>query len=425
MSVWHLVFREIGHRKLNFLLGLISVTVAVAVVVGAMAVLRAGEIHTAEVLENRQLEVREAGIKLEDAMRKITKGLGFNILIIPEDQDLNQMHIDGAVSKAMPEEYVTRLASSQIVAVNHLLPCVMKKMVWPEQKVPIVLYGTRGEVPLMHADPKKPLLDAVPPGRMIVGHELARQLDLGPGAKVTLLGKSLEVIKTHEQRGTIDDSTVWLNLGEAQEMLGMENLIHAILALKCQCVGNQLSRIRAEIQGILPGTQVIERGPPALARAEARNKAKETAQSSLARDTASRIRIQSQREDLTAVLVPLILCACAIWIGFLALVNVRQRREEIGILRAIGYRASQILVIFLGKALLIGLSGAMSGYLVGFMVGVQGGDLAGAGDAVARLFDPGILVQALVLAPFLSALGTWLPALLAAGQDPAVVLQEG
>ena len=74
MSIWRLVFREIRHRKLNFLLGLISVTSAVAALVGAMMVLRAGEMHTSEVLEVRQAEVRQAGSRLEDGMRKSIPG---------------------------------------------------------------------------------------------------------------------------------------------------------------------------------------------------------------------------------------------------------------------------------------------------------------------------------------------------------------
>lgn len=425
MNLWRLIFREIGHRNLNFFLGLISVTVAIGGLVGAITVLRGGEIHTAKVLAEKENEVKEAGAALEDSMRKIMKGLGFNILIVPKDQDLAQMHLDGAISKTMPEEYVTRLSQSKIVTVNHLLPNIMKRMEWPERKVPIVLYGTRGEVPIMHADPKKPLLDAVPRGKIIVGYHLALQQKLTEGTKVTLMGKEFEVVKTHEERGSIDDSTVWINLREAQEMLGMENLINAILALECKCVGDRISQIRAEIGKILPGTQVIERGAPALARAEAREKAKEMAESSLENEKKNRTVIQQQRESMAGVLVPIVLCGCAIWIGFLALTNARQRSQEVGILRAIGYRSSQIMFIFLGKALLTGLVGAIAGYGLGFLIGGVAGDLGGADGRFGILFDPRVLVTALVLAPLLSGIGTWIPALLAARRDPAVVLQEG
>lgn len=424
MNVWRLILCEIGHRKLNFLLALLSVAVAVGCLIGAMTLLRAGEIRTAEILAQRQTEVKKAGAELEDAMRKISLGLGFNILILPQDQDLNELHVEGTLSKTMPEDYVHRLANSKIVTVNHLLPSLMKKLTWPEQKLPIILYGTRGEVPIGHADPKKPLLDAVPPGKMIIGDQVHRKLSLKVGDQTTLLGREFSVIKAHAERGTVDDSTVWINLKEAQQLLGAENLIHAILALECHCAGERLAAIRKEISAILPGTQVIERGPPALARAEARNKAKETADSALAREQANRAQLQQQRERFAAVLAPVVLAGCAVWIGFLAFGNVRQRSQEIGILRAIGYRSTQILAIFLGKALFIGLAGAALGYAAGLWVGIRWGDLAATADAFTRLFDSRLLVLAVVLAPFLSGLATWIPAILAARQDPAVVLQE-
>ena len=42
MTVWRLVIREICHRKLSFLMGVISVTTAVACLIGAQALLRLG-----------------------------------------------------------------------------------------------------------------------------------------------------------------------------------------------------------------------------------------------------------------------------------------------------------------------------------------------------------------------------------------------
>lgn len=424
MTVWRLILSEIGHRKLNFLLALLSVAVAVGCLIGAMTLLRAGEIRTAEILSQRQAEVKKAGAELEDAMRKIALGLGFNIMILPQDQDLNELHVEGTLSKTMPEDYVHRLAKSKIVTVNHLLPSVMKKLTWPEKNLPVILYGTRGEVPIAHADPKKPLLDTVPPGKMIIGDQVRRKLNLKVGDKVTLLGREFVVLKAHAERGTVDDSTVWINLHEAQQLLHLENLVNAILALECHCAGDRLAAVRKEISEILPGTQVIERGAPALARAEARNKAKEAAESALTREKSGRAQLQAQRERFAAVLVPVVLAGCAIWIGFLAFGNVRQRSQEIGILRAIGYRSTQILAIFLGKALFIGLAGAALGYAAGLFVGIHWGDLATAADVVKQLLDTRLLALAVVLAPFLSGIATWIPAILAARQDPAVVLQE-
>jgi hypothetical protein len=424
MNVWHLIVREAIHRRGNFVSGFLSVTVAVGFLMGTLVLLRFDQLQTEVLLEQRREEVSQAGADLEDAMRKITKGLGFNVIILPDRQDLAELHLEGSLSQSMPEEYATRLAQSKIVTVNHLLPTVIKKMTWPERNIPVVLYGTRGEVPIMHADPKKPLLDAVPPGSMIAGFEIGRQLDLQPDHQVTFMNRPFSIVKVHEQRGTADDNTLWINLAQAQEMLGMQNLIHAIQALECQCAGDRISQIRQEIQGILPGTQVIERGPPALARAEARQKAKDTAEMALEQEQADRLRLRQQREQWAGWLVPLILAGSALWIAFLTLANVRQRQPEIGILRAMGYRARQILSLVLGRSVLIGALGALAG--LGLSLGLGGWLLNGLDPASHTTFrdvwQTEWILLAFGLAVGLSLLASWVPAFLATRQDPAVIL---
>lgn len=428
MNPLTLVLCEIRHRWISFLLTCLCVAIAVAAFVASLTLLRADEIRTTELLTDRQKEIEAAGAALEDSMRKITKGLGFNILVLPEDQDLGQLHADGTPNTTMPEDFVEKLANSDIVTINHLLPIVSRKIEWEEYDRSVIVTGTRGEVPLMHRALKKPLQDAVPRGTMIVGSELARapQGDapqIKPGSKVKLLGREFEVTKIHEERGTVDDITLWINLEEAQEMLGMQNLVNAILALECNCATeDRVAEIREDIAGILPGTQVIERGPPALARAEARNKAKETAEDNLASVQAHRESVHQQRTRLAGVLVPAIVIFAASWIALLTMLNVRQRRDEIGILRAIGLASGQILSVLLAKSVVAGVLGGLLGIVVGFGAGVSFGDLSGTAGAATRLWATGPAIAALITAPILSIVAGWIPALLAAKTDPATIL---
>jgi hypothetical protein len=424
MNIWHLILREIRHRQLNTLLGAVAIAVATACLVGALVLLKADALATETVLAEKQAAVEEAGAALNDAMRKITKGLGFNVVILPKDQDLQEMHVSGQISKTMPEEYVDRLANSNIVTVNHLLPTVTQKLNWPEMNdLPIVLYGTRGEVPIAHRDPKKPLLDAVPEGSMIIGFQIAQKLGLEVEDEVQLLGRPFKVIKAHGERGSVDDTTVWINLREAQEMLDMENLIHAIQALECHCAGDRISQIRQEITAILPGTQAIERGVPALARAEARDKAKISAEQSLAREKENRSELRSQREQFAALLVPLTTVGSALFMGLMTFTNVRQRRQEMAIFTAIGLRARQVLAVFLGKALCTGLLGAVFGLVIGAAIGQALSEDAGASGWFSLLNGPTVGL-AVGLAVGVALIGSWLPALMASRQDAAEVLQQ-
>ncbi|NQE04844.1 hypothetical protein C5S32_03140 [ANME-1 cluster archaeon GoMg1] len=60
---------------------------------------------------------------------------------------------------------------------------------------------------------------------------------------------------------------------------------------------------------------------------------------------------------------------------------------------------------------------------MGFVVAVAFSPATGS-QAMISLFDARILVMALVTAPVISLLASWVPALIAARQDPADILRE-
>ena len=270
-----LTLREISHRRGNFLLGALAVGVAVTSFAATLVRLRAFDAATEDQL--REFDQRTAAemATLEDEIRRSMKGLGFNIFIFPAGQDLDEVYAEGYASKTMPEAYVERLAASEVVKINHLLPSLTQKVMWPEQRRTILLIGTRGEVPIGEGPVKKPLIDPVAAGRAVLGYELHHSLGLRPGDGITLMGQTFTIDRPHSQRGSADDITIWLNLAEAQQLLSKPEEINAILALECNCASvDRIAEVRAEIQNILPDTVVIEKESTALARAEARNTAK-------------------------------------------------------------------------------------------------------------------------------------------------------
>ncbi|MGD0090603.1 MAG: FtsX-like permease family protein [Planctomycetota bacterium] len=423
MQVVHLILREILYRKLNFALGLLSAVAAAGSLVAALTVLQAHDRRTEALVAARETETRERLGKLEEDYRRITVKMGFNLLILPKDQNLNDLYADDYASKYMPEEYAERLAKAHLATINHLMPSLQQKLKWPEQERTVILIGVRGEV-LVRGAGQQPILEAVPPGELVAGFELHRSLKLSVGQKVKLLGREFTVAKLHPERGTKDDISLWINLGEAQELLDKKSLINALLALECHCAAQQLPAIRAEVGRILPDTQAIEFATQALARAEARNRAQAEAEQALEQEKQGRARLRHEREAFAAVLVPLVVVAAALWIGFLAFLNVRERRSEIGILCALGVRSAQILAIFLGKAVLLGLLGAALGYLAGALSGWRLQE-APPVLTLGEVFNTTLLLQVLVFAPAVTALASWLPAFWAAQQDPAEILREG
>jgi hypothetical protein len=442
-----MVAREIRHNLVGFTVAALSVLLASAGLVtelGLLArhdrntevVLAAARLRTAMRVRVLRADVQRQAAALDDEVRKIMKGLGFNVLILPKNQDLTDFYAAGYASRFMPEGHVEKLASSRVVTVRHLLPILEQKAKWPERdNRTILVVGTRGEVPVAHKKPKAPILDRVAPGDVVMGFELWNGLGLKAGDAVRLLGRAFTVRLCHPERGTKDDITVWLNLAVAQEVLGLQGKINAILALQCRCAWADLAKVRAEIGKILPDTQVKEFRTRALARAEARERVKtrgeETVrraaregQEALAQQQAARAALRRQMEHLAAMTVPVMILGACGWVGFLSYLNVRRRRGEIAILRAIGVGSGAISRMILLRSVGLGLLGAAAGYPLGLWAAGQLAEEIVAGTAEPFGFQPLVFAAVVAGGVAVSALAAWPPAMSAAREDPARVLQR-
>jgi ABC-type antimicrobial peptide transport system permease subunit len=122
--------------------------------------------------------------------------------------------------------------------------------------------------------------------------------------------------------------------------------------------------------------------------------------------------------------VPILLLVTAAWVGTLAYLNVRARREEIGLLRAVGVRSGRIAGLFLGKAALFGLLGAALGFALGTAVALGYGP--GLFELTAKKLRPSwpLLPWCLAVAPLMAVLASALPALVAVSMDPAEALRQ-
>ena len=427
MTIWNLLIREILHRKMSFALAVLSVMVASGSLIGSVILLRIHDIHTGRLLEQKQADLEQRMAQLKDDTRKAMLKLGFNIVILPKDQNLSDWYADDYASKYMPEDYVHKLADSGIVTVRHFLPSLQQKIEWPEYKRTIILVGTRGEVPNLHKNPLKPLVQPVPPGTISLGYELHRSLEMKVGDTVELMGRQFEVHACHKVRGNKDDITAWIFLAEAQEMLDKKGKINAILALECLCTTDAVPKIREEIAGILDDTQVIERGSRAIARAEARTKVGEQARVAIEKEKIARENLRTVRERLASILTPVVVTACAVWIAVLGFTNVRARREEIGILRAIGVRSRHVMVMFVSRHVLLGVLGGALGFVAGVLAAVYFG-AAHEGTQI-RMIDMDLSWAGLILASVggaaaLAVIAGWIPTMIATRQDPADVLRN-
>lgn len=427
MNIFHVAVKELIHRKISFVLGVIAVAIASASLIGAITVLNIHDIQTEHILNKADKEAQKTMAKLKDEMRRATLKLSFNLLILPKEQKLNDFYANDYASQYMPEEYVTKLASSGTVIVRHFLPSLRQKLEWPEIKRKIILVGTRGEVPNIFKHPKKPILQSVPQGTIVLGHELHQSLGMKVNDKIKLLGREFIVHRCHKERGNKDDITAWIFLRDAQELLNKHGKINSILALECLCATQSGKTVREVIKKVLPDTKVVEMGTNMLARQESRLKVGREAKAKIARARKARDLMRKKRELFMALFIPLIMTSCILWLGYLAFRNVQVRKHEIATLRAIGVGTLKILGLMMFKALAIGAMGGPTGFLVGLALGVQAGNsletVTGITPTMKDLFEPSLLGLALIVSVICTILATWIPAVLASRRDPAVVLK--
>jgi len=448
MNMLQLLKAEILHRKLNFVFSFIAVVTAATLFVAGPTILRGYQRDSDKRLTEMQQEtdqtlgeMEEKAVKdlahLDKRTKRIMRDLGFNLRIVHKNTDLTQLFAK-FVSFDMPESYVDKLAGSpEITKIVHLV-ATLKQMVEVDGQSRL-LVGFAPESTQSHIEQKSPMGFQIKPGTVYLGNVAAKKEQgmYQVGDKITVLDNEFSVARVLPLDGSENDVAIAMHLEDAQRVLNKPDLISEIVALGCKCkTVNRIEEITAQLETVLPDTQVIELRMQAIAREDQRKLVtkyndqqmedyKDTRKKIVDEETAGKATMLNVLEGVTNYVIPLIVLVCVIWIGLLAWSNVRERRAEIGLLRALGRNTSHIIVLFLGKAVLIGVLGGIIGCAVGAGLASQ---LAGTalfdGSLVNFRPDTGILLATVLGAPLLAAMASYLPTLLAIRQDPAVVLMD-
>lgn len=377
LTVPRMVLREIQQSKWSTLLSFSVVVLATALLAIMIAV----------------------GKSSVDATRVQMKDMGFNLLITPPDADPAQYQALNFDGPDMPESHVEKLAGSTVLA-QHFVGKYQKTIQVGGKTV--VLTGLRGE--LSRNDSFKtpmPTAYEVPPGTVFAGAAAARALNLEPGGTIDILGKSFEVGSVIEPKGAIpEDIRLFAHLTEVQALLGVEGRVNAIDALACNCPVDTvdiLGSLEESIRTVLPGVGVQPYREILLARHEQRH--------------------MVQRLQLATVAIVITGAATAIW--GLTYFNVRNRRPEIGVFRALGISGGRIASLFIAKIVLYGLAGGIAGCALGYL-------LAPAVIVTERIAMPGFasLVVIAAATPVVAVIFGLPPVVAGLLQDPVDVLRE-
>jgi ABC-type lipoprotein release transport system permease subunit len=380
MSTLALIFKEIRHRKLNFLVSVLAVVAAVAFFTS---------FFTAAQASNRETT-------------RLMRDMGFNLRIIPAQTDMNKFWITGFSDHTMPQDYANTIASHRGLSYNHLVATLQQRISW--QGLDVLLTGLAPEV-CPPGQEKSPMVFEITPGTVYVGYEPAQFLQLKKGDTVDINGKLLTVAAALSETGTVDDIRIQCHLRDAQDILNLPGQINEIKAIDCLCLApsaDPLQMLRQELATLLPGAKVVQIKAVAQAR--------------------SSQRLMVSR--VFGVITPFVVIVCGVWIAVLAMINVRDRQQEVGIMRSLGYGSGTIASLFLGKSIVVGLLGAAAGFVAGTALAVSFGPAIF--KITAKAINPhfALLFWSLVVAPAFAALCSFIPATLAATQDPADTLRE-
>jgi len=459
MSTLKLLLAEIRYRKVNFALSVFAITAAVALFVAGPILVdgygretRTELVRLEERVAESQARVSESErqadaelTQLEDDTRKIMLGMGFNLSIVHRDTDMIDFLQTGLPTEDLPLEFIHRLAADPTLSlITHLVATIRAEIDWERRKVR--LDGYLPETTQSHMRRRAPMGYDVEPGTVFLGYHLIQGRKVGE--TVDVMGKPFRIARLLTEQGSRQDSTITMHLSDAQTLLDKRDppRINQILALECRCAAADLPKIRKQLADRLPETHVVRDMSRAVARANQRAMVAEKharivaqqredlreREADLAATAARRARMQENMETLSAVMTTLVVLASAVWVGLLALVNVRERVAEIGVLRALGRSSVRIAALFLGKAVLLGAVGAVAGFFlgtgIGFFLGTETTRYLGFSPlytaATHFTFPCQMLAFALIGAPVLSAAASYLPTLSAITQDPAVVLRD-
>lgn len=363
----------------------------------------------------------------EKAVSKELDALGANVLILPPGTSLVDYYSADLHAGEIPEEYVTLLTTSSLEGLDNLSPKLsipttlnntqvtltgilpknefQSKAAWQGAGIfsrPKSCGNVEDIFGLAKQEPKETLtrkrvIETLAADEALVGHDLAKHLGIVEGQEIALLDTPFKVSAVLPQTGTIDDSRIFAHLHTVQDLTGKEGLVNAIEVVGC-C--EQISKgLVAKITTLIPDAEII----------------------TISQIVDTQIRTNQLMRNLSTLFLVIIVFIGGASISNDMYNNVYERRKEIGTLIALGTKSSTVLKIFLLKAVILGILGGVSGYLLGTLMAIILGPVI-AGVPVLPI--PSLLIGAIVLSTLLAVVASYLPARKATQVDPCTVLQE-
>jgi len=245
------------------------------------------------------------------------------------------------------------------------------------------------------------------------GNKFTRGLEVGN--RITIAGNSYEVVGILERKGSfVIDETVLMHEDEMRTIFNRDDELDMIAAQVSSI--NDIPQVRDNIIRVLQR----ERG----VRAGSEDFTVETAAS----------RVESLDSILSAVNIFIIaLASISIVVGGIGIANtmftsVLERTNQIGVMKAVGARNSDIFYLFIIESGFLGLVGGIVGVTIGVTFAYAGAYAASTAlgvDIFRASIGPELVIGAMVGAFVIGAISGMLPALRASRLVPVDALRYG
>jgi len=237
-------------------------------------------------------------------------------------------------------------------------------------------------------------------GETMIGADAAAALRRGVGDRLEVGGEPLDVVGVLSANGTIDDQAVFVDLALAQRVLAKPDAV-SLIEVSALCRACPIEEIVAQIGAVLPHARVAP----------------------IRQAVAAREKAVLQFERFAWVIGALVLIVGALVVTTTMMAAVTERTQEIGILRAVGFRREHVARIVLLETMAVTIAGGTAGWLAGTGAArVLGPVLAQLSEPVAA--DPRLAAAAVGAALLLGLAGGAYPARRAARMEPAEALRH-
>jgi len=278
------------------------------------------------------------------SMQLIMKNMGHNLLILPKEADPVSTYLCTDTQVVFPESFCDRMSARLELAARYYAAVLQWRV--PVGGSLVIATGIRPVHRRDETAEKSHLVPAVPVGCVRLGSAAARLLGAQAGEDVRVCERAFRVAAIAEPLGTLDDYRVYMPLSEAQALLGETGKINAILAFLC-LHGKSLHDVTAYQQAamnrLFPGFKVISRSRIAQGRYMARR----------------------TTQVYLMYLFGIVLVITVVIIVVTGLQEVSERRQEVGMLLAMGAGYTYIVGMYVLKLLVLALIGSGVGFAVG------------------------------------------------------------